>query len=102
VQERIERSDFNENLKTKFKASLDGGNAVELELIEIVDGGSTPRQEQFTLDFRGPADIFLPQNMYRMEHEKLGTFDLLLVPVARDENGFNYEAVFNRLIPKSE
>lgn len=100
--DRIERSVFAENLKTKFKASLEGMNAVELELVEIVDNISTPRQEQFALEFHGPADPYLPQQMYQMEHESIGTFDLLLVPVAKDENGFMYEAVFNRIIPKSE
>ncbi|HEX8494096.1 MAG TPA: hypothetical protein VF658_14715 [Pyrinomonadaceae bacterium] len=100
--DRIERSVFAENLKTKFKASLEGMNAVELELVEIVDNVSTPRQEQFALEFHGPANTFLPQQMYRVEHESIGTFDLLLVPVGKHENGFAYEAVFNRLIPKSE
>jgi hypothetical protein len=102
VLERIEKATFAENLKTKFKASLDDVNGVELELVEIVDNVSTPRQEQFALEFHGPADIFLPQQMYRIEHESIGTFDLLLVPVGKNENGFAYEAVFNRLIPKSE
>jgi hypothetical protein len=35
--------------------------------------------------------------MYRMEHDVLGALDLFLVPIARDEDGFQYEAVFNRL-----
>lgn len=100
--ERIERSAFAENLKTKFKASLDDVNGVELELVNINDGVSTPRQEQFALEFYGPADFFLPQQMYKIEHEKIGTFDLLLVPIGKHEHGFIYEAVFNRLIPQSK
>jgi hypothetical protein len=30
-----------------------------------------------------------------MEHEQMGEFEIFLVPIARDENGFLYEAVFN-------
>ena len=100
--DRIEKSAFAENLKTKFRASLDDSNAVEVELVEIQEAPSTPRQEQFALHFRGPDDVFLPQQTYRMEHERLGTFDLMLVPIGKNEQGFIYEAVFNRLIPQSE
>lgn len=47
---------------------------------------------------RGPAEPLLPQQTYRMEHEEMGELTLLLVPVGRDETGFTYEAVFNRLV----
>lgn len=97
--ERIEKTTFAENLKTKFRASLGGPESVELELTSIRDGVSTPRQEQFALIFHGPADTFLPQQIYQMEHEQIGTFDLLLVHTAQDADGFTYEAVFNRLLP---
>lgn len=99
VLERIEKTAFAENLKTKFRASLGGPEGVELELTSIRDGVSTPRQEQFALIFRGPGDFYLPQQTYQMEHEQMGTFDLLLVPIAQDADGFTYEAVFNRLLP---
>jgi hypothetical protein len=35
--------------------------------------------------------------VYGVEHDRLGTFDLFLVPVGADETGVSYEAVFNRL-----
>lgn len=97
--ERIEKTTFAENLKTKFRASLGGPEGVELELVEIRDALSTPRQEQFALLFHGPPDIFLPQQTYQMEHERIGTFDLMLVPVGQNQDGFDYEAVFNHLLP---
>lgn len=49
----------------------------------------------FAILFHGPVNAALPQRMYRFEHEVLGTFDLFIVPVGRDKNGFHYEAVFN-------
>lgn len=91
-------SSFSEHLNTKFRVHPDESTIVEVELIEATDAGSTPRQERFSLIFRGPREPFLPQSMYRMEHDRMETLDLFLVPVANDEeDGFQYEAVFNRL-----
>ncbi|MGB8648895.1 MAG: hypothetical protein WCF84_26900 [Anaerolineae bacterium] len=71
---------------------------VTLQLTEVTPQRATSRQEMFSLMFHGPADHFMPQNMYRLEHERLGEFQLLLVPIGRDQDGYVYEAVFNRLI----
>jgi hypothetical protein len=70
---------------------------LEIELIEAADDESTPRQERFSLIFRGPLQPFLPQGTFRMEHDKMGTLDLFLVPIGKEEDGFRYQAVFNRL-----
>jgi hypothetical protein len=32
-----------------------------------------------------------------MEHEALGSFELFIVPIRKDDEGFYYEAVFNRV-----
>ena len=50
--------------------------------------------ERFSLYFTGP-DRYLPQHVYRIEHEQMGALDLFLVPVGKLDNGFRYEAVFN-------
>jgi len=34
-----------------------------------------------------------------MEHEKLGTFDLFIVPLGPDSAGMRYEVIFNRMRP---
>jgi hypothetical protein len=52
----------------------------------------------FSLVFRGPLDQPLEQGMYPMTHEKMGTESLFLVPIAREADGFHYEAVFNNLV----
>lgn len=51
--------------------------------------------ERFSLYFAGPREPYLPQQVYRMEHELMGAFDIFLVPVSQNDNGFRYEAVFN-------
>jgi hypothetical protein len=79
---------------------VEAHDPIETELIEFKEMNMTPKQEQFSIVFRGPLDIFLNQGMYKMEHEKIGTFDLFLVPIRQDQEGLCYEAVFNRLIDK--
>lgn len=94
---------FEQNLNTKFRL-LDERlepqptDLIELDLIELKDGPSTPRQEQFALRFRGSRNRVLPQRLYPMKHDSIGAFDLFLVPIGQDETGTFYEAVFNRLI----
>ena len=96
MPEFFTKEGFAEHLNTKFRIPLQPSGAVELELLEVVSTLSTPRQEQFSIFFRGPGNIYLPQRTYRMEHDALGELDLFIVPVGRDPEGFRYEAVFNR------
>jgi hypothetical protein len=75
---------------------------VEVELIELADGRSSPGHEVFSLLFRGPGKPLLAQRLYPFEHDAIGMFDLFIVPVGRDERGIYYEAVFNRLVKAGE
>ena len=95
--EDLTKENLSENVNTKFRVRLEEGKAVELELAEVKVHLSSPRQEMFSIFFRGAHDFFLPQSTYHLEHERLGESDIFLVPVGRDENGFLYEALFNRL-----
>lgn len=49
----------------------------------------------FSLIFHGPAQMPLPQQMYTFTHPEMGTFVMSIVPVGIDENGRQYEALFN-------
>ena len=95
--EDLTKENFSENVKTKFQVQLAEGQWVELELTEVKEHPSSPRQEMFSLFFSGAPDALLPQNTYHLEHERLGALDMFLVPVGKDEKGFIYEALFNRL-----
>lgn len=88
---------LSEHLHTTFRITPAPGLMVELELTEVHDHGSTPRHEQFSALFRGPLHTFLPQGIYELEHAALGNQALFLVPVAQTKDGFDYQAVFNRL-----
>jgi len=93
---------FTQNANTKFRVLLDENTTVELELVEVSELKLYPRQEEFSVEFRGPSDMFLGQGVRDFSHEQMGQFELFIVPVNQDAQGFYYEAVFNRIRESSE
>ncbi len=94
--EQLNRRLFAEQLHTKFQVSLQGMPPLVLELFEVTEDNSAPKQEQFSLLFRGPKEPVLSQGICPMEHEKIGSLALFIVPIGPDEQGMRYQAVFNR------
>ena len=92
---------FTQNANTTFKVLLDENTAVELELVEVSELKLYPLQEEFALEFRGPRDMFLGQGVRDFAHEQLGQFEMFIVPVREDAQGFYYEAIFNRIREQS-
>lgn len=88
---------FSRQLNSKFQVHLDENTSVELELIEVSELKLHPRQEEFTIVFRGPLNAFLGQGAGNFRHEQMGEFELFIVPIRQDGQGFYYEAVFNRV-----
>jgi hypothetical protein len=70
----------------------DGGDGLELELVEVTElGAAMPeRRAPFSIVFRALDGRTLPQRIYRLEHAELGALELFLVPIGPGE----YEAVF--------
>lgn len=96
--EQLTRDSFAAQLNTKFRVEVEPERTVELELVEVQEHGDVKGQsERFSLFFRGSLELLLPQSTYRMEHEALGGTEIFIVPVRRDDAGFYYEAVFNRV-----
>lgn len=93
--ENLTAKSFAANLNSKFKAQH-GGGTVELELIEVEER-EHPRVELFLVHFRGPRAPWLEQQIYRLEHEKLGGVAIFLTAIEGNEDGIVYEAVFNRM-----
>ena len=94
---QLTEKEFSKHVNTKFRVVSE--EPIELELTEVKGYSSKPHEqtgmERFSAFFRGPADRYLAQQTYPIEHEQMGAFDLFLVPVSRDESGIRYEAVFN-------
>ena len=96
--ETFTRETFEPLLNTTFRLQRPDGDPLELELVEVVGGEErgVRHSYSFSLIFRGTPDVYLQQRTYTLSRDPLGTFDLFLVPVAREADGFRYEAVFNR------
>lgn len=68
-----------------------------VRLVEAVSLGDPPHdghRAPFSLVFAGPADTIVPQGIYRLDNESLGTVELFLVPREPMPDGARYEAIF--------
>jgi hypothetical protein len=98
---------FAEHVNHSFQLKL-AGQAIKLELVEVKSldtpsagttwgaAGSPPQRDAFSLVFRGPQDTPLDQGMFTLS--QAGADDLapiFLVPIAADDQGRYYEAIFN-------
>lgn len=64
------------------------------ELASLGDRSTIGKREPFSLLFHAPVDALYPQRIYTLEHERLGTMDLFLVPLGPEGDAMRYEAVF--------
>jgi hypothetical protein len=99
----LSKAAFESQLHTKFVIN-DGASKVAITLVEVTNLGSKKEnqtgKEGFSLLFQAPTNTTLQQNTYLIEHEKLGMFSFLIVPIGRkDKSAARYEAVVNRLYP---
>lgn len=92
------KEQFSEQVRTTFKGRLDDGQVFDFELFKVESTISNNIQEAFSLLFRAPLEIPPFQNVFHLEHEKMGEMDLFLVPVRQKDDCLVFEAVFNRLL----
>ena len=52
------------------------------------------RRMPFSLSFRTNLNPVLPQRIYEVVHDQMGTYEIFLVPVGPDGKGMVYEAIF--------
>jgi hypothetical protein len=97
MEASLTHEEFSKNANTKFQVQADENNHVELDLIGVSELKLYPRQEEFTLEFRGPLNMFLGQGVRNFSHDQMGQFELFIVPIKQDGQGFYYEAIFNRI-----
>lgn len=91
--------DFADKVGEVFAVADEGvpATALTLDHAELLKTRQAPPggRPPFSLIFTGEATQMLPQRLYRLEQEKMGAVTLFLVPVGKDERGFQYQALFN-------
>lgn len=81
-----------------FQVEVAPGELLGLELIEVRgldEPSGAPRNEPFSVLFRGPLKPSLPQQTYPFRQAGLGEVAIFIVPVGHDQQGTLYEAIFN-------
>ena len=95
----LTEKEFSKHVNTKFRVELDGENSVDLELTEVKGYMNKPHEqtgmERFSTYFQGPPEPYLAQKLYAFQHAGMGSFEMFLVPIAKNDRGFSYESVFN-------
>jgi len=91
---KVQCADFAACVNQDFEITTNA-NPLILRLFEArsqtaPDDGRDP----FTLTFKGPAPLRLPQGIYRMSNAQLGEMEIFLVQIAADEASSTFEAVF--------
>jgi hypothetical protein len=92
---------FEERLGSKFRIHGGGDAPLVVELIAATPlrvrftPTDSPARAPFSLLFRGPKNVYLPQRIYRFEHDEMGTLEIFIVPIGPDAVGMRFEAIFN-------
>jgi hypothetical protein len=95
--DRLTLESFRPYLNQKFQVQIDPAPSLDLILAEceaIKPSAAGPDRDPFRLLFIGNTTPILPQRIYRLVHEQMGTVDIFIVPLGPDERGMRYEAIF--------
>jgi hypothetical protein len=95
----LEGADFRPHLGSTFTLWVSESQRLELVLVDVTEHphllGVAGRRRGFTAVFRSAAPGHVPQAIYRLDHERMGTLELFLVPIGPSDGAMRYEAVFN-------
>lgn len=94
---RLTSESFSKNLNTSFEIQVSALNIQELELIEVSKQKVHRGTESFDVLFRGKKESQFTQGTYMINHNRMGSFPVFVVPVGNPENGAFYQAVFSRM-----
>jgi hypothetical protein len=86
-----------------FRLRVQPERVLDVELVQVTplrvrsaDGREAPRQrEPFSIVFRGPSNVIVPQRVYPLEHDTMGSYELFIVPIGPGQGGMLYEAIFS-------
>ena len=97
----LRREHFEPFVNTFFQFQPAEGRSFDLQLLAVENStrGANEKQgfagESFSLLFEGSKRSKVPQEIYQINHDSLGTFSLFIAPVGL--RGNRYEAIINRI-----
>ena len=96
-EDRLAKANFARYLNTTFRVQASGSRPVALKLIKISDLAGN-KKAGFSLLFDGARGKVLSQDLYSFQHDEMGRFSFLMVPVVtRRRNQPHYEVIINKL-----
>jgi hypothetical protein len=102
----ITRAQWQQNMGSKFSFSLGRVHVADMVLYAVnnenppfVPDKPTSTRECFSLVFNGPPTPNLGQGTFAVQHPKLGSFNLFIVPGIKSGFYRHYEAMINRVFP---
>ncbi len=89
-------------LNEEFTLRIANGDSIPFRLLEVKSlnahrppkSSTKVRQQPFSLLFSGPSQPVFEQQVFHLEHDRVGPADIFLVPVGEADDGIEYEAVF--------
>ena len=92
---QLSAADFEPLVNQPFSLELEGAGPMTLIEVQTKMRPGTAGRVPFSLLFSSDGSGVLPQQVYRLLHDKLGTVEIFLVPVQQQDGKTLYEAVFN-------
>jgi len=95
--EKLTYDEFLRHKNSQFALQQESSPAAVLTLTEVNSHPATGAgiRQPFSLIFSGTPGVVLPQRIYTLTHEVMGTVDIFLVPVGATPAETQYQAVFN-------
>jgi hypothetical protein len=95
--DKVDRALFAEFIGQDFEIALKNAT-LNVQLVEVDSLGAARagNREPFALRFRAAnGSVRLPQHIYAVSNNQLGTMEVFLVQIGADATGADFEAVFN-------
>lgn len=93
-------SSFTEQVGSTLEVVNGSSSPLALKLLRVVEHARTENNEAFSVFFLGATGEFMSQGTRTLRHAQFGEMEIFLVPVAKTNAGFEYEAVFNYMLSK--
>lgn len=98
MTEPLQSTDFQTQLEHIFCIHLEDATTIDLQLVNVTEPGTASKngsRNPFSLHFLGPvSQQYLQQHTYLMVNERLGRFDIFIVPLGAEAGRMRYEAIF--------